>query len=286
VSGSLSRIGAIAWLASRETLRSRTMLIAIILNLLYLLIIALAAYSIWTSGLEDLASGLGDRQRQSLVRIILLIAIAGASTLALFTGVFSSVGAIGGEIERGTILALAARPVARWEILLGKFLGNAGLAAAYLVVQGLLIGLAVGALSGIFVPDLMAALALLALNVLVMVAVAVAGSTRLTTVANAVVVVVLFLGLTNTTLLYLLGQVVDSELLRAGADWARLALPVGIISDLASEILLGEQGAAALASGGGRSLLPVHDWIWLYGIGYLVVVLAVGAWSFARRDLR
>lgn len=281
------RLAAIAALASRETLRSRTMLIAVLLNVLYLLILVLVGYAVWSAGLDRFASGIGPEQREALVRVILLFGVAGASTLALFTGVFASVGAIGGEIERGTILALVARPVARWEILVGKFLGNAGLAAAYLVGQGVVIGLVVAALSGVWVFDLLVTLALLALDVFVMVAVALAGSTRLAPVANAVAVVVLWLGLTNTTLLYVLGQLVGSELLQSAADWSRLALPVGVVSDLAGEILIGERAAAVLgAAAGGRSVLPTHDWIWVYAIGYLLAILALGAWSLAHRDLR
>ena len=279
------RLTAVASLASRETLRSRAMLIAVILNVLYLLIVALVGYILWTEGLDQLAAGLGEEAREELVRVILLFGVAGASTLALFMGVFSSVCANGGEIERGTILALAARPVARWEILVGKFLGSAGLAAVYLVVQGLLIGLAAGLLSGIWIPELVVTLALLALNVFVMIAVAVALSTRLSTVANAIVIVVLFLALTNTGLLFLLGQLVGSELLRGAADWSRLLLPVDVVSDLAGEILLGERLAALLGAGQG-SPLPTHEWVWAYALAYLVAVLVLGAWSLARRDLR
>lgn len=281
------RLAAIASLAAREALRSRTMLIAVVLNVLYLLLLVLVGYVLWSSGGAEMAAGLDAEARTALVRVLLFFGVGGASTLALFAGVFASVGAIGGEIERGTILALAARPVARWEILVGKFLGNAGLAVAYLVGQGLAIGLVVALLTGIWVNDLLVALALLSLNVLVMVAVAVAGSTRLSTVANAVLVVVLFLGLTNTALLYYLGEIVDSDLLRGTADWARLILPVGVVSDLAGQTILAAGSSGLLGgTGGARTILPTHGWVWLYSIGYLGAVLLAGVVSLARRDLR
>jgi ABC-type transport system involved in multi-copper enzyme maturation permease subunit len=284
---SANRLAAIASATARETLRSRSMLVAVILNLLYLGLLTLIGWVLWTSGLDQAARALDDAgARESVVRTILFFGIAGASTLALFTGVFSSVGAVAGEIERGTILALAARPVARWEIVLGKFLGNGLLGVAYLVSQGLLIGLVVAALSGVWVTDLLLTLGLLSLNVLVMVALALAGSTRLTSVANGVAIVVLYLALTNTGLLFFLGTLVDSALLRGAADWSRLILPVGEVSDLAGRVLLGAQAELVTGAAGSRAGLPVHDWIWLYALGYLVVVLALGGWSLARRDLR
>jgi Cu-processing system permease protein len=284
---SANRVAAIASATARETLRSRSMLVAVILNLLYLALLSLVGWLLWTAGLDRAAPALDQpAAREAVIRGILLYSIVGGSTLALFIGVFSSVGAVSGEIERGTILALAARPVARWEILLGKFLGNGLLAVAYLVGQGLLIGLVVAALSGVWVPDLLAALGLLSLNVLVLVAVSLAGSTRLGTAANGVTVVVFWLGLTNTGLLFALGTLVDEPLLRQAADWSRLALPVGEVGDLAGRVLLGPQARLFQEAAGSRAGLPVHDWIWLYALGYLVAVLALGSWSLARRDLR
>jgi Cu-processing system permease protein len=284
---SANRLAAIASATARETLRSRSMLVAVILNLLYLGLLTLIGWILWTAGLEEAARALDEAgAREAVVRTILFFAIAGASTLALFMGVFSSVGAIAGEIERGTILALAARPVARWEIVLGKFLGNGLLGVAYLVSQALLIGLVVAALSGVWVADLLPTLALLSLNVLVMVALALAGSTRLTSVANGVAIVVLYLALTNTGFLFFLGTLVDDALLRGAADWSRLLLPIGEVSDLAGRVLLGPQAELVAGAAGSRAGLPVHDWIWLYALGYLVGVLALGGWSLARRDLR
>jgi ABC-2 type transport system permease protein len=283
----LTRLTAIASTTARETLRSRSMLVAVILNLAYLALLAMVGWVLWTSIPADVTASLSEPEaRERVIRVILLFGIAGASTLALFMGVFSSVGAIAGEIERGTILALAARPVARWEIVAGRFLGNGLVAAAYLVTQGLLLGALVGLLSGVWLIDLVVMLGLLALNVLIMVAVSLAGSTRLSTVANGVAVVVLYLGFTNTGLLFLLGSLVGSDLLREVADWSRLALPAGEVSDLAARVLLGPDSASLAAAAGGRSPLPVHDWIWIYALVYLAAVLAVAAWSLSHRDLR
>ncbi len=263
------------------------MLIAVLLNLGYLALMAIVGYVLSSDAFAEAAGELNTPEaREPVVRLILLIGIGGGSALALFTGVFASVGAIGNEIERGTILAVVARPVSRWEIVIGKFLGNGLLALLYLVIQGLGIGLVMAALSGVWVTDFLVALALLGIQVLVMVAVAVAGSTRLSMVANAVAVIVLYLALTNTALLFLLGELADSDLLRGAADWSRLALPVGPVSDLAGVVLLGPVARMLGQAAGADSPLPTRDWIWIYALVYLVVVLVLASISLSRRDLR
>jgi Cu-processing system permease protein len=264
------------------------MLIAVILNVFYLLLLLGLGTVLWNAGFDELVGGVrGANQREMIGRFLLGFAIAGASTLALFTGLFSSVGTIANEIERGTILAVAARPVSRWEIVAGKFLGNALLAVCYLVIQGIVIGLIVAALLGVWLTDLLVALALLALNILIMVALAVAGSTRLPMVANGIVLVVAYLGISQVGILYAIGTLSGELILRDIADWSRLALPVPQVSDLASQILSGPLGAFARSTLQGQQvLIPTHDWIWIYALAYLLAVLGLACWSLARRDLR
>jgi ABC-type transport system involved in multi-copper enzyme maturation permease subunit len=287
--GTVGRVLAVAALSAREAFRSRSMLVAIILNVLYLGFLAFLGFALGRS-LDEQAAFLN---ADVAVRLFLTFALGGASALALFTGVFGSVGSIAGEIERGTILAVVARPIDRWEILAGKFIGHGALALMYLVAQGLIIGGAVTLLTGRWIGDLVPYLALLGLNVLIMVALSLAGSTRLSTVANAICVVVLYLAVTNTGILYFIGGMIEDRGIQAVADYLRFILPVGPISDIAGEILAGP--ALTLLTGGGAGaaealgrdvILPRRDWMWLYGVAYLVATLTLAAWSLRRRDLR
>ncbi len=283
------RLAAIARVSAQETLRSRSMLVAAILNALLLLLLAGSAVLILNELPEELAAQLGsERAREAAVRAVLLVAQGLASLMALFIGIFASVGAIGNEIDRGTILAVAARPVERWEIVIGKFLGNSVLAVLYLVVQVLVIGLVLALITGVWVNDLFVSAALLSLNVLVVVAVSLAGSTRLSVVPNAIAVTALLFALSGpaTGILYGLALLTRSELLQQAVDLARFALPVTPVSDLAAQILGGPGARALRAAAGEASLLPVRDWVWVYAIGYLVVMLALASWSLSRRDLR
>jgi ABC-2 type transport system permease protein len=285
------RIAAVAALSAREMLRSRSMLIAAILNFIILALLGIAAYSIARSLPPELSSQLDTPvAREAAVRFMLLTAMGLASLMAMFVGLFGSAGAIGGEIERGTILAIAARPIDRWEILLGKFLGNAALVVAYFVVQMLIVAALLAAVTRIWVGDLWVSIALHALAVVLVVALAIATSTRLGAVPNAITVSVLAFALAGPGIgiLYGIALITRSELLQQTVEWARFVLPTGPLGDLADQRLAGAASAALFQTAAGQqaSLFPVYDWTPLYALVYLVAVLAIGAWSLSRRDLR
>ena len=288
---SLGRIAAFASLSFRESYRSRSFIVAVVLNLIYFGLLILIGIAVDSAARAEGQGGLGALLRGEIaVRFLLWFALGGASTLALFVGVFSSVGAIATEIERGTILAIVARPVARWEIVLGKLIGYGGLSVFYLVAVSLLIAGFLYFMTGVWVSDIWPALALMALNVIVMVALALLGSTRFSTVANAVIIVVLYLALTNTGILFGIGQLLNSDLLQSLADYSRFLLPVGPVSDEAGFILLGAgaefiQGAPG-SGGPSELLLPRREWLWIYELVYLPVVVALAAISLTLRDLR
>jgi len=291
VSERVSRITAVARLSAGEMLRGRSMLIAAILNLILLGLLGLAAYSIARNLPEELGSQLNTPvAREAAVRVMLLTAMGLASLMAMFVGLFGSAGAIGGEIERGTILAIAARPIDRWEILLGKFLGNGVLVVLYIVVQMIAVAAVLTLLTGIWVPDILPSIALHALAVLLVVGLAIATSTRLGAVPNAISVSVLAFALAGPGIgiLYGIALLTRSDLLRQAVEWIRFVLPTGPLGDLADQRLAGAAGTPLFqtAAGEGSNLFPVYDWVPLYAVAYLVAVLAVGAWSLHRRDLR
>jgi ABC-type transport system involved in multi-copper enzyme maturation permease subunit len=99
---------------------------------------------------------------------------------------------IAGELESGVALSLLARPVRRSEVLLGKWLGLASLAVAYVVVVG---GTEIAAAetgTGYRVPSPVTAVALLAAQAVALLSLALLLSTLLSPMAASVVAVGLF----------------------------------------------------------------------------------------------
>ena len=49
--------------------------------------------------------------------------------------IFAAVGTVAGEIETGTFQAIVPKPLARWELIVGKFLGFAAMFVAYILIM-------------------------------------------------------------------------------------------------------------------------------------------------------
>lgn len=106
--------------------------------------------------------------------------------------IFVAIGSISSEVETGTILGLAARPIRRWEIVVGKWVGLAALVILYLVVvsAGLLV---ISQYTMEYAPpEPRRALVLLVLEALVLLSVAILGSTIFSTLTNGVLTFMLY----------------------------------------------------------------------------------------------
>ena len=65
---------------------------------------------------------------------MLMIGLYTCDLLAVVMTILTSIDTVAGEISSGTIHAIATKPLARWEILTGKFLGFAGMVTAYVAI--------------------------------------------------------------------------------------------------------------------------------------------------------
>lgn len=285
----LGRVVTIAGFTVRETIHGRGLLIAALASLGVIALAGVVGAVFWVN-LDQLAGqqGLGEAlAREVSARIALSIALGGLSFIAILLTLFLGADTIAGEISRGTILALAARPVARAEIVLGKALGLLLPTVILLTLLGAASTVGTGALSGVWVGDALPALALLALDLAVMLAVAVAISTRLSRTAGTVALLVAYFGITNLAQLFAIGQALDNDWLQQGAVWGRLLLPVGEVSDLAGRLLAGP--LTTLAEGLVRGVTAGFEprpWIVAYAALFLVAAIALGCLGLARRDLR
>ena len=118
-------------------------------------VLALGLARLSLAGIESGFASLG-RTAASLIQLVLLV----APLMGLTLGAAS----IAGERERGTFLYLLAQPAARWEIVMGKFLGLAAAVTVSVVAGFALAAVGIGRRAG--VADLPAFLAFLGLTAL------------------------------------------------------------------------------------------------------------------------
>jgi ABC-type transport system involved in multi-copper enzyme maturation permease subunit len=177
----------IARLTFREAARRRILLAALALGVLFLIVYGLGFHFIMVEVERETSTG--DRLVLNEMRNFLLMAgMYVVNFLTVMMTVLTSVDTLSGEIASGTIQTLVAKPVRRWEIVTGKWLGFVGMLTLYLLLMGGGIMLYVYLRSGYVVPHPFNALALIWLNALVLLGVSLLGGTRLSTLANGVLV--------------------------------------------------------------------------------------------------
>jgi ABC-type transport system involved in multi-copper enzyme maturation permease subunit len=231
----------------------------------------------------------------AISQLLILVAFMFSFVLAM-TAAFLGAPAIAADLESGVLQAVAARPIRRAEILVGKWLGLAAIVLGYAMVAGLLELGAVGLVTGYLPPDPLGAGFFLGAQAIVLLTIAVLLSTRLPTIAGGAVAVVLFgvswisgvigsvagiLGL--DTLALTLGAsrfVVPLDGLWKGAVYA-LEPPAFIF--LATSA--GERAARVAANNPFYASSPPEPGYLLYVGIWLALVLGLAAWSFARREI-
>lgn len=244
--------------------------------------LALAVAVVGSRGAGSLGFQGFSRTSASLLNACLLL----APLVALALGA----SAVSGERERGTIQGMLAQPIARWEFLVGVFLGllaAIGLATALgFGAAGIVIALLSPVIDpGRYVMLLLLVVALAAVMLGLGVLFSVVAGSRARALGAAVIawfVLVLFfdLGVIGVTLTGVLGnRGLVAALLLNPVDVARVLAVLRLSPDLD---VLGPAGAYlhdTLGAGGAAVMLGAAL------AGWLAVPLAGAAWAFHRQDV-
>jgi ABC-2 type transport system permease protein len=182
----MGRLIVVAHLTLHEALRRRVLLAALLGGVAFLILYAIG----FTFIVRDMAGNVKTTlvEKRFACTALTLAGLYAVNLLSVMSAVLLPVDAISGEIASGSIQTLAAKPVRRSEIVLGKWF------AYIIVVAGYLMGMAGGVLliarviGGVTPPQVLAGLPLMLTEVVVLVSVSIAGGTRLSTVTNGMMV--------------------------------------------------------------------------------------------------
>ena len=103
----MNRVGVVAWNTFREAVRDR-----VLYNLVFFALLMMGAAILVgqiSIGIEQM--------------VIVSLGLSAISVIGLLMAVFIGVGLVSKEMDKRTLYALLAKPVRRWEFLLGKFGG-------------------------------------------------------------------------------------------------------------------------------------------------------------------
>lgn len=291
----------IAGLTLTEAIRRRTLVGALLLSLLVLalsgilfFIKARLQYRV-DIGRMDPEEAWGEfyPAARSVITVLCLAAIKGLGGLF---AILLAGGAISGEIERGLLAVILPRPIPRWHILLGKWIGMALILTGSILLWTVLAWASLTYQTGANLTPMLRAGWISVLFPIVFMTVTLSLSTFAqrvfgTSLAVALCAIGWFDGILNT-----LGspQVYDVEALRTLANVASLIMPQGYISWWvweAVEEIVTETGPFGRM---GSSPLFLRDWgvlhnlphldAWYVG-GYVLATLLAGVAIFQRRDV-
>ncbi len=282
----MSTVLTIASLTVREAVRRR---LVAAFALISVVLVSLSGWGFYR--LSHSAAITSGETQIALPEAVILFMFMFSFIVALSASAIASP-AISGEIDSGVLQTVIARPVRRGEVLLGKWLGLAGLLAAYtVIVCGLQVAMVYWA-SGYVVPNPAAAAAFLFAEGVVLLTLVLLLSTRLSALAAGVIGVALFGIAWLAGVVGSLGTTFNIRAMHTASEISQYLLPTdglwhGAIYYLEPSSFVTLQLAGppeAQADPFFAAAAPPWPYLTWAGI-WLVLVLVLGVVSFERREL-
>jgi Cu-processing system permease protein len=270
-----------AGITFREAARRRILWTALIAGALLLAVFAIA---LRLQVLEFQSRAMSPFVRYQVESGMLMIGLYTCDLLAVVMTILTSIDTLAGEISSGTIQAIATKPIARWQIFAGKFIGFTGMVTAYVVLTFAGTVAVSYAVTGVVPEHPLRGVVLIVFECLVALSVTFLLGTRFGTLTNGV----LALGLQGVAFMggwleqvsgfsqsaHIVTLWIVSSLIMPGESlWRRAAYEM-------QTPLAGSLSFSPFANVSIPSVTAIG-----YAGFYLVVVLAIATWQFGRRDL-
>ena len=236
----------IALATLKEAVRRKIVLAGLLLTVAFLILFGLG---VWFAFQELKSEGPIDPSEQAIFGGFLLSGgMWVLNFVAALLAILTAVGAISAEVSNGTMAALAARPVPRWKILIGKALGLGLMLAAFVALSTGAVTAIVYFIAGYVPANPIIPPLLILLAAVVMQSLALLGTTRLPTIANGILIFALFsVGLIGG-IVEQLGSVIDNAAMVNIGIVSSLVIPSRAIFEMASARLI--SGIASPTPGG------------------------------------
>jgi ABC-type transport system involved in multi-copper enzyme maturation permease subunit len=229
--------------------------------------------------------------RLAASQLTILMAFMFSGVLALGSTLVAAP-SIASDIESGIALAILPRPIRRSQLLMGKWLGLAGLVTLYAAGSGLLELLGIWIGTNYLPPNPIASIAFVAAEGIILMTLALLLSTRLSPMTGGVIALVLFFVAWIGGIALAIGITFDNSTIKAIGIGSRLLIPTdGLWHGAIYYLEPSEFLAAARLAGRARAGNPFFadsplPWQYLlFVVGWGLAVLGLANWSFAKRDL-
>jgi ABC-type transport system involved in multi-copper enzyme maturation permease subunit len=252
------RIWAVALNTFKETVRNRVLLNILFFALaLILLTLVIGEWSIYQQ-----------------TKVIKDFGLSAMSIFGLLIAIFIGIRLMVQELEQRTIAVIASKPVHRWEIVLGKYLGLSLTLAVNVLIMSLCLWAVNLAKAGVWDWGLAPAIVLIYVEILLIVAFSLFFSTFASPNLSAVLTLIVFAIGHLSTFLW--------EFVRLHPD-----RPVNWLLKLIYYVLPNLEKLNLKMAVVGNLRQPPHSFLYglLYGILYITLILVLTGVMFQRRDL-
>ena len=229
--------------------------------------------------------------RTAASQLTIFMAFLFSGVLALGSVLVASP-AISSDIESGIILAILPRPLRRGDVLLGKWLGLLVLVLAYAILSALLELLAIWTTTGYVPPNPALAIVFVAGEGVAIMTLTLLLSTRMAPMTSGIISLVGFFVAWMGGIALGFGQAFNNATVANIGQASRLVLPTdglwkGAVWSLEPDSFLNGIRFAGRATAGSPfiALDPQPVWYLAYVGCWLIGLLALGVFSFNRRDL-
>ncbi|MDJ0755969.1 MAG: ABC transporter permease [Ardenticatenaceae bacterium] len=273
----------IAYLTIREGQKRSIVRLALIMGVLFLILFGVGLHFIFVQ--FEQVEFMSASEMQLPANVLTMMGLYVTNFLLIIMAVLISVASIPQEIDSRVIDTIITKPINRWEVVVGKWLGFVVLIVGYtLLLSGGVMTISY-VRTGLELFNIFGGLVLMCLSGITVMTITLAGGTRLSTLANGVVAFMLY-GLA------FIGGWVET----IGAAFRNeIAVNIGIISSLILPIealwkkasLMFQPRLLSNPSFAGPLAVtsePSDMMIW-YTIFYVVAILGYALWSLSRRDL-
>jgi ABC-type transport system involved in multi-copper enzyme maturation permease subunit len=272
----------IAQLTIRETQRRRILWLTLLMAVGFLAVFGLGFHYIYLDVTEFLSDS---SELNLLVGVLLTAGLYAINFLIIIIAVLISVTAVSGEIDTHTIEAILTKPISRWEVIMGKWLGYAALLFIYTILLTGGIMLIVYLRAGFVVDNLWGGIGMMVLQGWVVLTLTIAGGTRLSTLANGVMAFMMYGIAFIGGWVEQIGAMIRNETAVDIGIATSLIMPSEILWKKALTLFDPNLTSNALNAGPfGIASQPSNLMIG-YAIFYLLLLLVFALVSFSRRDL-
>ena len=228
--------------------------------------------------------------RLAVSQVLVLVEFMFSAVLALSAVVVASP-AISSELESGVALSMLARPVSRYQVILGKWLGLVALILIYVAATTTLELLVVGLATGYEPPGPVGLALYLSGEGIVIMSLALLISTRLSGMTAGVISLVLFFLAWIGGIAGAIGEVFGSHAIKNAGTISQLLLPTdalwrGSVYELEPVIYRAVLGATTERAGNPFFVQSPPSAAYLaWTVCWVVLILSIAVWSLHRREV-